>query len=122
MWFVYVAVALVLLTIAGLYARRRITGALVQFGVGERPRRIIRWLIAWLLFGFPVLVIGSILVSRLAGATTIPRYDGLLAGWLLAVPFIWTVLVVLQALPWLLVLDVAHVIVRRRRARSACAP
>lgn len=121
MWFVYVGVALVLLTIAGLYARRRITDALAHFGVGERRRRIIRWLMAWLLFGFPLLVIGSILVSRLAGATTIPRYDGLVAGWLLAVPFIWSVLVVVQALPWLLAVDVAHLVVRRRRGAAIAA-
>ena len=114
-WFVYVVAALVLVAVGGLYVRRRLTGALAHFGVSGRRTRIMRWVLAWLLFGFPIIVIVSITVSRLLGRATIPRFDGMFAGWLLGVPFVWTLLVVVQTLPWLVVLELVHVIVRRRR-------
>lgn len=118
MWFAYVAAVLVLLVIGGLYARRRLTAALAHFGVRPRRVRIVRWVAGWLLFGFPIVVIGSITISRLLGQDTIPRFDGLLGGWLLGVPFVWALLVVFQALPWLVVLDIAYVVVRTRRGRA----
>lgn len=121
MWFVYVGVGLVLLIISGIYVRRRIANALAHFGVRERRIRIVRWAIAWLLFGFPVLVIVSIILTLVLGRATMPRYDGLLAGWLLAAPFVWAMLVVFQSLPWVLAIDVAHLIVRRRRGVAAAA-
>lgn len=114
MWFAYVAAVLVLLVIGGLYARRRLTGALVHFGVRRRRVRIVRWAAGWLLFGFPIVVIAAITLSRLLGRETIPRFDGMLGGWLLGVPFVWALLVVVQALPWLVVLDIGYVVLRRR--------
>ncbi len=121
MWFVLLAIALALLVIGGLYARRRIAGALRSFGVGERVVRIVRWLIGWLLFGYPALVILSIVISRLLGQSTLPRFDGHIASWLLAVPFAWALLVVLQSLPWLVGLDGAYLIVKRVRDATNAA-
>ena len=115
MWFVYLGAGLALLIAGGIYARRRIAGALAQLGVRERRVRIVRWAIAWLLFGFPVLVFGSILVSLLLGRSTLLRFDGLLASWLLAFPFAWSMLVVLQSAIWLIAVDLAYLVVRRRR-------
>ena len=83
MWFVLLAIALALLTASGLYVRRRLGWALRAFGVGTRPVRLVRWVMAWLLFGYPLLVIGSIVVSRIRGQATLPRFDGLVASWLL---------------------------------------
>jgi len=120
-WFAYVAAGLVLLTIGGLYARRRLTEALAHFGVRARRIRIVRWAIAWLLFAFPLIVIISIVISLVVGRATLPRYDTLVASWLLAVPFVWWMLVVVQSLPWLVATDVAHLIVRRRRGAPAAA-
>ena len=60
MWFAYVAAVLVLLAIGGLYVRRRLTGALVHFGVRRRRVRVVRWAAGWLLFGFPIVVIAAI--------------------------------------------------------------
>lgn len=115
MWFAYVGAALVLLVAGGLYARRRVAVALLAFGVRGRRVRVVRWVMAWLLFGYPVLVILAISISLMLGRDTLPRLDGPVASWLLAVPFAWAMLVVFQALPWLLVIDLAHVLVWRRR-------
>jgi len=118
MWFVFVAVGLALVIAAGIYTRRRLGTSLAEVGVGARPIRIMRWVSAWLLFGFPVLVILTITGSVVLGRESIPRFEGLAAAWLLGVPFLWSVLVVLQSLPWLIVIDLAYLAVRRReRAR-----
>src|SRR6185503_3197507 len=116
MWFVFVAVALVVLTLSGLYTRRRISDALAHFGVRERRIRVVRWLIAWLLFGAPILVILSIVLSLVLGRATLPRFDGLLGSWLFTIPFAISMLVVIQATPWLLAIDLAHAIARHRGA------
>jgi len=120
-WFIFVAVGLVLLTISGIYVRRRFASALLHFGVRERRVHAIRWLIAWLLFGVPIVIILAIVISRLLGSSTIPRFDGLFASWLVMFPFAWAMLVVFQSVPWMIAIDIAHVIVRRRRGVSLAA-
>jgi len=120
-WFIFVGAGLVLLIVSGIYVRRRIAKALAHFGVTDRRIRIVRWGIAWLLFGFPIIMIVSIVVSLLLGRATLPRFDGLVAAWLLALPFIWSVLVVLQSVVWLIAIDLVHVIVRRRRGVASAA-
>jgi predicted MPP superfamily phosphohydrolase len=118
-FFVFVFVGLGLLLVAGLYVRHRLGDALSQLGVGKRPVRIMRWVVAWLLYGYPVILIGGIVISRLLDHATIPRLDGLVASWLLGIPFILSVLVVFQAAPWLLAIDLAYAIARRRSVASA---
>jgi uncharacterized protein len=118
-WFVFVAVGLVLLIICGIYTRRRIGTALLHFGVRERRVRIVRWLIGWLLFGVPLLIIVTIFASRLLGQATLPRFDSMAASWLLMFPFAWAMLVVFQSVLWLIAIDVAYLIVRRRGAARA---
>jgi hypothetical protein len=117
-WFVYVGVGLALLIASGIYVRRRIGTALVHFGVSARAIRIMRWAVAWLLFGFPILVVVSIIASLLLGRATLPRFDGMAASLLLAVPFMWAVLVVLQSVPWLIAIDLANRFVRRERLHA----
>lgn len=119
MWFLYLLAALALTAVGGLYARRRIAGALGLLGVGPRAIRGVRWLIAWLLFGFPILAIGSVMLSRLLGWSTMPRFEGRLASWLLVVPFGLALLVMLQSLVWLVFVDLAYGIVRRVRPQAA---
>lgn len=121
MWFLFVAAGLVLLTISGLYARGLLSQALAQLGVRGRSIRIVRWVIGWLLWGYPVLLIVTILASVLLGRSTIPRYDGLLASLLLGLPFILTVLIVMQSVPWLVAIDLVHLVVRRRRGAASAA-
>lgn len=121
MWFVYVAVGLALLIASGIYTRRRIAGALAHLGVSDRRIRVVRLAIAWLLFGFPIVMIVTIVVSLLLGRETIPRFDGMLASWLLAMPFAWAMLVVFQSVLWLIAIDVAYVIARRARGVAAAA-
>lgn len=118
-WFIFVLAGLALVTISGIYTRRRIAAALAYVGASPRVVRIVRWAIAWLLFGYPVLIIISIVISLLLGSATIPRFDGLLASLLLGVPFVWAVLVVLQSVLWVIAFDVAYLIVRRRRGVAA---
>jgi hypothetical protein len=121
MWFVYVGIGLALLIASGIYARRRIAGALAHFGVRERRIRVVRWAIAWLLFGFPSLMVVSIVASLLLGRATVPRFDGLAASWLLAFPFAWSMLVVFQSVLWLIAIDLAHLVVWRRRRGASSA-
>jgi predicted MPP superfamily phosphohydrolase len=120
-WFVYLGVALVLLVVCGIYTLRRLGGALAELGVGARRIRLVRWAVRWLLFGFPILMVGSMLAGRLLGLTLRTHFAGLVASWLLVVPFAWAGLVMLQSVPWLVVLDVAHALVRRRRGAAIAA-
>jgi predicted MPP superfamily phosphohydrolase len=79
----------------------------------------VRWLIAWLLFGFPILMVLSVVISLLLGRASFPRFDGMLGAWLLGVPFVWSVLVILQSVLWLAAVDIVYLIVRRRRDLAA---
>jgi uncharacterized protein len=117
-WFIFVFAGLALLSTAGLYVRRRITGTLRELGVREQRVRIVRWVVAWLLWGFPLIVFGAVLVSRLLGTATLPRFDGRAAAYALALPFAWAALVVLQSVPWLVVVDLAHLVARRRHGAA----
>lgn len=119
MWFVYVFIGLALLIVSGVYVQRRITGALGRLGAGDRALRSVRWVLAWLLLGFPLLRIASTLISRWLGRSTYPYFDGWLASWLLAVPFIYAVLVVAQSVPWLIAIDIAYLVARRWRGAAA---
>jgi len=118
-WFVFVFAGLALLITSGIYVRRRIAATLEYAGVGARRIRVIRWVIGWLLFGYPAVMFIGVIVSLLLGRSTIPRFDGTIASWLLVLPWVWSALVVLQALPWLIVNDVVHAVVRRRRPTRA---
>jgi predicted MPP superfamily phosphohydrolase len=114
-WFVFVGVGLALLIASGLYTRRRLAGALAQLGVRAGRIRAVRWAIAWLLFGFPILMFVTIAGSLWLGRETVPRFEGLAASVMLVVPFAWAMLVVFQSVLWLLAVDIAYLIVRRRR-------
>jgi predicted MPP superfamily phosphohydrolase len=115
-WFIYLAIGLMLLVICGLYARRRLAAALAYIGAGSRGVRATRWLLGWLLFGYPILLIATVAISRLLGSSTLPRLDGAIASAVLALPFILTVLVVVQTVPWLVAIDIASAIAGRTRA------
>ncbi|MBL9013683.1 MAG: metallophosphoesterase [Myxococcales bacterium] len=117
MWFVYVGVGLALLVATGLYTRRRLSEALRLLGARERTVRIVRWAMLWLLFAYPLLIIGAVVLSVALGRETLLRFDGLVASVLLAMPFIWAVLVVAQSTVWLVVIDLVHLATRRRHAR-----
>jgi predicted MPP superfamily phosphohydrolase len=113
-WFIFLGIGLVVLVIGGVYGRARLAGALTQFGASRRAVRIVRWISAWLLFGYPLLVFVAVVAAFVLGWETVPRLDGRVASWLLGIPFLWSLLVVLQSLPWLLASDLVYLIVRRR--------
>jgi len=126
MWFLWVAIGLTLLTVTGLYVRRRVVEALAVLGLGPRGQRAVRWAVAWLLFGYPVILFGSVGVSLLLGRDRIAGFDGPVASWLLVIPFFLTALTVLQSLPYLLIVEVVvrvrRVPMHRRRAIAVLAP
>jgi predicted MPP superfamily phosphohydrolase len=119
-WLLYITVGLAGLIAGGIYARRRIAAALALFGVGERAIRAVRWAIAWLLFGFPIITVASLILTLVLGRPSMMRLEGP-ATWLLDYPFLWALLVLVQSLPWLLAADLAHAIVRRRRGDLAAS-
>ncbi|HET9624135.1 MAG TPA: metallophosphoesterase [Kofleriaceae bacterium] len=119
MWFALVLTGLAALTVSGLYVRRRLTGALATLGAPPRAISVMRWAMAWLMWGFPLVLTISIVLAIALGWPTIPRYDGLWASRLLGLPFILTVLVVLQSVLWVLAIDVAYLVVRARRGAAA---
>jgi predicted MPP superfamily phosphohydrolase len=120
-WFIFLGVGLVVLVISGLYATSRLIAAVRQLGAGPRGVRILRWASSWLLYGYPLVILVAIVASLVSGSATFPRFDGRVASWLLALPFIWALLVVLQSLPWLVANDLVSLIVRRRRGASTAA-
>jgi len=73
------------------------------------------------LFAYPLLVLAAVLASSLLGMTTAPRLDGQIASLVLGLPFIWSLLVALQSLPWLLASDLVSLILRRRRGAATAA-
>jgi uncharacterized protein len=116
---VYIIVGLLLLVAAGLYVRRRLADALAQLGVGKRPVRIVRWVVGWLLYGYPALMVGGIIISRVLDQPTIPRFDGVVGAWLLGIPFLISALIVFQAVPWFIAIDLVYLFARRRKPASA---
>jgi hypothetical protein len=123
MWFVLVLIGLALLTISGLYVRRRLGGALAELGVSARAIRVMRWVMGWLMWGHPSIVILTVVAAVGLGWSTLPRYDGWWASLMLGLPFFLTVLIVLQSVVWIVAIDLVYVVARRgtptaRRARS----
>jgi uncharacterized protein len=125
-WFLWLALALSLLTLAGLYVRRRVAEAAEALGLGRRGQAALRWGSLWLLFGYPLLMFGGVAVSLLVGRDRLTWFDGPPASWILVIPFFLTALLVLQALPYLVVFDVVARVRRipmgRRRAVAVLAP
>ena len=115
MWFIWLALGLTLVTAAGLYTRRRVAEAAGALGLAPRGQRVLRVAMLWLLFGYPVLMFATVAFTLALGRERMVGFEGPVASWLLVVPFFLTVLVVLQALPWLLVVEVVQ---RVRRARG----
>ena len=113
-WFVLLAIALVVLLIGGLYFRRRMMGALTALGVPRRPVRVFGWAVLWFLFGFPGLVFLYIFASVILGRESFSLGTTGVATWVLEYPFWISLLVMLQSVPYLLVFQLVAMCVRRR--------
>jgi len=132
MWFLWLAIGLALLVAAGLYARRRMMAAAAALGLGRRGCAALGWSLVWLLYGYPVIVFAVVLGTLLLSGERFGGLDSPLITWGLAAPFFVTVLVVFQALPYLLIGDAVDRVRRwrgappgpmsRRRALIALAP
>ena len=125
-WFLWLALGLALVTVAGLYTRRRVVAAAAALGMPRRGQRALRWGIAWLLFGYPLIVFATVAGSPLLGRDRMGGFDGPIATWGLVYPFFLAVLVVIQALPYLLVIDAVawarRIPMGRGRAIAVLAP
>ena len=117
-WFVLLGAALLLVAVGGIYFRRRTLGALALFGVSSRARRITGLAILWLLFGLPVLVFFYVLLSIALGRDSFSIETTGIWEWLLVFPFWFSVLVMLQSLPYFLLFDLAYLAARKRLERS----
>lgn len=126
MWFLWLGLALTIVTVAGLYVRRRVVDAAGALGLSPRGRTILRRGFLWLLFGYPALVFASVAWSLVLGNDRPRLFDGPVAAWVLVIPFFLTVLVVLQALPYLVIVDVVarvrRIPMHRGRALAVLAP
>jgi uncharacterized protein len=111
-WFIFLIIGLSVLLVGGLYTRRRLLRSLAFLGAGPRTLRVVRWGSLWLLYAYPILVFTGIFASRILGASTFPRLDGPWATPLLLLPFFLSLLVMVQALPFLIALDVARLVAR----------
>lgn len=105
MWFVWLALALMLLSVCGLYLRRRLIGAIAVFGAGRRVQVIARYAVLWLLFGYPAIVFTMVLASLALGEDRMGPPEHPLVTWGLLLPFFLAVLVVAQSVPYLLAID-----------------
>jgi hypothetical protein len=126
MWFVWLALGLTLVTVGGLYTRRRVVAAAAALGLAPRGQVALRWGVAWLLFGYPAIMFATVAGSLALGRDRMGGLDGPLATWALVYPFFLAVLTVVQALPYLLIVDlvarVRRIPMGRGRALAVLAP
>jgi len=126
MWFVWLALGLALVTVGGLYTRRRGVAAAAALGLAPRGQVALRWGVAWLLFGYPAIMFATVAGSLALGRDRMGGLDGPLATWALVYPFFLAVLIVVQALPYLLIIDVVawarRIPMGRGRALAVLAP
>lgn len=108
MWFVFLGIGFAVLIVGGLYLRRRVLGALANLGVARRWHIPLRWLMLWFLFGYPLLMVAVVALTLWRGAPTMPRFDSAGSTWLLVYPFFLSLLVLVQSLPYLLIIDFTH--------------
>ncbi len=107
MWFLLLGIALVIVFGSGLYFRSRVLSALQSINLirGLRARKRVGLLILWLLFGVPVIVFVSIVVSLIAGSESLYTGPKGIGEWLLVYPFWLTVLVTIQSVPLMIVFE-----------------
>ena len=121
MWFLLLAIALAIVVVGGLYFRRRLLAALEVCAVPRKYRRLVGAVVVWLLYGFPLLLFLFVFAAIALGRETVSIEPTGVGEWLLAYPFWFAVLVMLQVVPYLLVIDLATLIARKRVARARLA-
>lgn len=122
MWFVFLGIGFAVLIVGGLYLRSRLSRALTTLGVSPRWVRALRYVVTWLLFGYPLIAVGTVVYALVSGRSGMGRYDGPLVTWLLVYPFFVTLLVLVQSLPWLLSFELGRALVALARRLGLAAP
>ncbi len=121
MWFVFLGLALVILVVGGIYFVRRVCNTLQYFGAPEVIVTSVRWSLRWLLFAFPLLLIGIIAFTLLTGGKDF-GLDNEWLMWGMAVPFFVTLVVLLQSLPFFLLTDLVSVPQKWRKRVDRARP
>lgn len=103
MFFVFVAIALVILVVGGRAFIGSTRQALLTAGQGARRVHVSVWLLRWCLFAYPLVLTLTIISALVMGAETMPRFEHWLLQGALIYPFFIMVLVFLQAMPYWLV-------------------
>lgn len=119
MWFVLLAIALSIVVSGGLYFRWRLLAALETLGARPRILRPGRWLLLWLLFGYPFLVIAFVFISYGLGRDSVSISASGPLQWFVGYPFWISVLVMLQSLPFLFALDLFRWVARKKGLQTA---
>jgi predicted MPP superfamily phosphohydrolase len=113
MWFVLLGIALSVVVVGGLYFRWHLVHALGHLGFSSKVTRRLRRVLPYLFFGYPVLVFLYVIVSMLLGRDSFSiEPDGILL-WVLVIPFWMSILIMLQSLPFFLLLDAKRFVDRR---------
>lgn len=86
----------------------------------KRGLRVVGLLIPYLLFAYPLAMIAYVFIAAVIGAKFASMDPTGPVSWFFAFPFWMSVLVMLQALPFLLVFDLARLVARNRMAPEAC--
>tara|TARA_R110002096_G_scaffold143328_5_gene299468 strand:+ start:127556 stop:128752 length:1197 start_codon:yes stop_codon:yes gene_type:complete len=131
MWFVLAGTALIVVCIGGIYTRRRTMVAIGNLGGSEKVARRVGLAMRWFLFGYPAIFIGFVIISLILGRDSVSLPITPWITWGLSIPFWVSMLVMLQALPFLILLDLLsagnriirkQTIPRRTRAIATLAP
>lgn len=107
MWFVLAGTALLVVTIGGIYTRRRAMSAIRDLGGSERLTKRVGLGMRWFLFGYPAIFISFVFLSLALGRESISLPVSSWITWGLSIPFWISMLAMLQALPFLLLVDLA---------------
>lgn len=121
MWFVFLGIGLGVVLVGGIYFRRRVLASLATLGVRHKPRRVAGVAIPWLLFGYPALVFLFVVVSLALGRESISTGLSGVFEWLLVYPFWLALLIMVQALPYLLLADLGALIARKKLGEARTA-
>jgi predicted MPP superfamily phosphohydrolase len=118
-WFVLLGIALSVVVTGGLYFRWRLLAALEALGTGPRVLRPLRWILLWLLFGYPILVFAFVLVSYALGRDSVSISASGPVLWLIGYPFWISVLTMVQAVPFLFALELFRWLAVRKKGPPA---
>ncbi len=113
-WFALLGIALCLLVVCGLYTIRRMGQALTYYGIRRGFIKSWKLFVLWLLFGAPLITFVFILSSIVFGWGSYTKTPSPFVDWLLLIPFYISLTIMLQVVPFLVLIDCITWMVRNR--------